>query len=95
MPKVPRVTPYGAVERDLARLVNERVSEAIFSVVQISPSKEASMQIAIAAMTTAMGAAAGAFRAVHPEFADPNEFNERDYARVILNLVDEVAKERG
>lgn len=88
------ITPFGAIEHDLANTASERVSAAIYSVLQLVDDQQAKFCVAVCAMNTAIGITAGVFKALKnaPE-ADPFEL-----AKTILDIARSTAeaqKEQG
>lgn len=62
--------PYGDLERDLCRLVGDRVREAILSVLQITETTGQAYLVTVTAATQAAGMWAGAL-SVHHDMAEP------------------------
>lgn len=67
MRKQPEQIAYGTLERDLVRLVNERVTAAVMSVLQLTETTGQAYLVTLTAANIAAGLWSGAFSAHHDQ----------------------------
>lgn len=89
MTKPQTTAAYGVIERDLANTASERVSTAMFSMMQLTDDPQTKFVIAVHAMTTAIGITSAVYHALH----DVPEAEPFDLAKTILDLARRTATE--